>query len=164
MSYTALYMRKRIGSRGRGSSCTTYCMSYCIPSCRTRSIILRFGLFWASLFLVIFLLAVAMPNDQCPPPPPPPHPAPLQARAARERQAAARRDKHAQRLLRAKYLQAKAEIAEQVQSSVLFYFLCCRLLFIARVLAVDISFSSRVGVRASRLMLCCHKSQSNRSR
>ncbi|CAN0502868.1 unnamed protein product, partial [Laminaria digitata] len=37
----------------------------------------------------------------------------LQAQAARQRQAAARKSKHAQRLLRAKYLQAKSEIAEQ---------------------------------------------------
>ncbi|CBN75384.1 conserved unknown protein [Ectocarpus siliculosus] len=37
----------------------------------------------------------------------------LQARAARARDAAARRDKHARRLLQAKYLQAKAEITEQ---------------------------------------------------
>ncbi|CAN0273506.1 unnamed protein product, partial [Ectocarpus sp. 12 AP-2014] len=37
----------------------------------------------------------------------------LQARAARAREAAARRDKHARRLLQAKYLQAKAEITEQ---------------------------------------------------
>eukprot|EP00903_Cladosiphon_okamuranus_P006995 g6806.t1 len=37
----------------------------------------------------------------------------LQARAARERQAAERRRKHAQRMLRVKYLQAKSEIAEQ---------------------------------------------------
>lgn len=40
-----------------------------------------------------------------------------QARAARERQAAARRRKHAQRMLRAKYFQAKSEIAEQVSTN-----------------------------------------------
>lgn len=39
-----------------------------------------------------------------------------QAQVARERLAAERRRKHAQRMLRAKYLQAKSEIAEQVRA------------------------------------------------